>query len=93
MRYAVLGANLNYFLSAPLTRLTLGTDPLERNALEFRRKAAIEFLGQAIFIDRVYGARVAARVLAATPMPEIKAIEIGINPLCNKEMHEPSLKK
>jgi len=93
MRYAVLGANLNYFLSAPLTRLTLGTDPLERRALEFRRQKAIEFLGQAIFIDRKHGARVAARVLAATPMPEIKAIEIGINPLCNKEMHEPSLKK
>jgi TetR/AcrR family transcriptional regulator len=93
MRYAVLGANLNYFLSAPLTRLTLGTDPLERSALELRRKAAIEFLGQAIFIDREHGARVAERVLAATPMPEINAIEIGNSPLSNKELHEPSLKK
>jgi hypothetical protein len=43
-------------------------------ALEFRRKVAIEFLGQAIFIDREHGARVAARVLATTPMPEISAI-------------------
>jgi TetR/AcrR family transcriptional regulator len=93
MRYAVLGANLNYFLSAPLTRLTLGTDPLERSELEHRRKAVVDYLGQAIFIDREHGARVAARVLAATPMPEIKAIEIGNNPLCNKELHEPSLKK
>jgi hypothetical protein len=43
---------------------------LERTALEFRRKAAVEFLGQAIFIDREHGAAMAARVLAETPMPE-----------------------
>jgi TetR/AcrR family transcriptional regulator len=70
IRHAALGANVFYFLSAPLMRLVTGADPLERGALEFRRKAAIEFLGQSIFIDREHGARVAARVLAATPMPE-----------------------
>jgi TetR/AcrR family transcriptional regulator len=70
MRYSALGANLLYFLSAPLVRLAFGFDPLERGELEFRRKAAIEYLGQAIFIDREHGARVAERVLAATPMPE-----------------------
>ncbi|MGA3160627.1 MAG: TetR/AcrR family transcriptional regulator [Terracidiphilus sp.] len=69
MRYTALGANLFYFLSAPLMRLAYGTEPLERGALELRRKAAIEFLGQAIFIDREQGARVAARVLATMPMP------------------------
>jgi TetR/AcrR family transcriptional regulator len=93
MRYAALGANILYFLSAPLTRLAFGTDPLERGELERRRKAVVEFLGQAIFIDRKHGARVAQRVLAVTPMPEINAIEIGKNPTCNKELHEPSLKK
>ena len=74
MRYAALGANVFYFLSAPLTRLAFGTDPLERGALEFRRKAVIEYLGQALFIDREHGARVAARVLAATPMPSPNGI-------------------
>ena len=93
MRYAVLGANLNYFLSAPLTRLTLGTDPLERSELEHRRKSAVEYLGQAIFIDRDHGARVAERVLAETPMPEISAMEIGNTPPRNKELHETSLKE
>ena len=68
--YAALGANVFYFLSAPVMRMVLEIDPLERSALEFRRKAAIEYLGQTIFIDREHGARVAARVLAATPMPE-----------------------
>ncbi|HEY1208604.1 MAG TPA: TetR/AcrR family transcriptional regulator [Terracidiphilus sp.] len=93
MRYASLGGNVFYFLSAPLTRLVIRIDPLGRGELEIRRKAAIEFLGQAIFINREHGARVAERVLAATPMPEINAIEIGNSPLSNKELHEPSLKK
>jgi TetR/AcrR family transcriptional regulator len=70
IRYAALGANVFYFLSAPLTRLITGIDPLERSALESRRIATVEFLGQSIFRDRENGARVAARVLAATPMPE-----------------------
>jgi TetR/AcrR family transcriptional regulator len=93
MRYAALGANLLYYLSAPLIKLAMGTDPLEPRELELRRKAAVEYLGQTIFTDREHGARVAARVLAATPMPEIKAIKIESNPPCNKELHEPSLKK
>jgi TetR/AcrR family transcriptional regulator len=70
IRYAALGANVFYFLTAPLVRLAFGFDPLERGELEHRRKAAVEYLGQAIFIDREHGAQIAARVLAATPMPE-----------------------
>jgi TetR/AcrR family transcriptional regulator len=72
--YAALGANVFYFLSAPMMRLIDGADPLEPAALEFRRKVAIEYLGQAIFVDREYGAAVAQRVLASTPMPERIAI-------------------
>jgi TetR/AcrR family transcriptional regulator len=68
--YAALGANVFYFLSAPMMRLIDGADPLEPAALEFRRKVAIEYLGQAIFVDREYGAAIAKRVLASTPMPE-----------------------
>jgi len=67
--YAALGANVFYFLSAPMVGIMLERNPLERGAMEFRRKAAIEFLGLAIFIDRKHGAEVATRVLAATPMP------------------------
>jgi TetR/AcrR family transcriptional regulator len=67
--YAVLGANVFYFLSAPVMRILTNKNPFERNALEFRRKAAMEYLGKTIFIDRRHGARVAARVLASTPMP------------------------
>jgi len=66
---AALGANVFYFLSAPMMSLLLDTDPFDHDALEFRRKSAIEYLGNTIFIDREHGARVAARVLASTPMP------------------------
>lgn len=72
--YAALGGNVFYFLSAPMMRLIGAANPFERSALEFRRKAAIEYLGQTIFVDREHGARAAARVLAATPMPESNAI-------------------
>lgn len=67
--YATLGANVFYFLSAPMMRLIGARDPFDRSALEFRRKAAIEYLGQTLFIDHEHGAQVAARVLAASPMP------------------------
>jgi TetR/AcrR family transcriptional regulator len=74
MLCAGIGANVFYYLSAPLIGLALEFEPLKRSALKFRRKAAIEYLGQTIFIDREHGAQVAARVLAVTPMPGSKAV-------------------
>lgn len=68
--YAALGANIFYFLSSPMIGIMMGLNPLERSALELRRKAAIEFLGQTIFTDRSHGAAVAASVLHSAPMPE-----------------------
>jgi TetR/AcrR family transcriptional regulator len=82
IRYAALGANVLYFLSAPLMGMVTGTDLLERSALERRRKTAIEYLGQTIFTDREHGARVAARVLAATPMPTDGGIRHQTTPQC-----------
>jgi TetR/AcrR family transcriptional regulator len=70
MIYAAFGANAFYYLSAPVMGLLMDFDPFEPGALEFRRRAAVEYLGQTIFVDREHGARVAARVLAAVPMPK-----------------------
>jgi TetR/AcrR family transcriptional regulator len=67
---SALGANVFYFLSAPVWRLVLPVDPFDREVLRARRTAVAEFLGQALFIDRKHGAELAARVLADTPMPE-----------------------
>ena len=93
MRYAALGANLNYFLSAPLTQLAMGIDPLEQGELARRRKLAVDYLGQTIFTDREHGARVAARVLAAAPMPKTPANNRKHDRPCNNNCPEPSLKK
>jgi TetR/AcrR family transcriptional regulator len=68
--YAVFGPNVFYFLSAPMMRVIAEADSFHPSALEFRRKVSVEFLGQAIFLDRVHGAHVAALILADTPMPQ-----------------------
>lgn len=69
MHLSSLGANVFYFLSAPVWRRVLPNDPLDPEVLMQRRQALVEYLGQALFIDRQHGAKVAARVLADTPMP------------------------
>jgi TetR/AcrR family transcriptional regulator len=76
---AALGANVFYFLSAPVWRLIVPFEPFDPEALRARRAALVEFLGQALFIDRNKGAELAAKVLADTPMPqsgEIKGFEV-----------------
>ena len=70
--YSVLGANVLYFLSAPMMRLMLSFDPMENAAIESRRKAAVQFLGNALFVDRAHGARLARRVIADMPMPRTR---------------------
>ena len=72
LQLASIGANVMYFLAAPVWRMVLGGEPLTREALAIRRKLLVEFLGQAIFQDRQRGAELAARVLADTQMPDIQ---------------------
>jgi TetR/AcrR family transcriptional regulator len=68
--YSIFGANVFYFLSAPMMQLALPFNPFDPDALELRRKAAVHFLGMALFTDRAHGARLANRVLAEMPMPK-----------------------
>jgi TetR/AcrR family transcriptional regulator len=70
--YSVLGANVLYFLSAPMMRLMLPFDPMDPAAIESRRKAAAQYIGNTLFIDRAHGARLVKRVLADMPMPKAK---------------------
>jgi TetR/AcrR family transcriptional regulator len=67
-----LGANVFYFLSAPVWGMMRKCDPFDAAALRVRRSALVEFLGQAIFTDRRRGAKLAARVLADMPIPEVR---------------------
>ena len=68
---AALGANVFYFLSAPVWAPIMPFDPFAPDVLAERRRALVRFLGQALFLDREHGARLAEQVLADTPMPEI----------------------
>ena len=72
IQLSTLGANVFYFLSAPVWRLVSGEDPLTVEALVARRKYIVDFLGQALFTDRQHGAELAAKVFADTPMPLIE---------------------
>ena len=69
-QYAATGANVFYFVSAPLMKMVVGFDPLERSGARGPAHQAVEFLGMTLFVDRAHGAEVAARVLASSPMPE-----------------------
>jgi TetR/AcrR family transcriptional regulator len=73
---AALGANVFYFLSAPALRLTMPEfNPFDWETLRQRRRSLVEFLGQAIFVNRSSGAELAARVLADSPMPAGEEIQ------------------
>ena len=56
--YSSFGANVFYFLSAPMMRAASlqPFDPFAPIALVSRRKAAVQFLGNALFVDRAHGA-------------------------------------
>jgi TetR/AcrR family transcriptional regulator len=70
--YSMFGANVFYFLSAPMMRLALPFHPFDIKAIESRRKAAVRFLANALFVDREHGAKLAKRVLADMPTPRVK---------------------
>ncbi len=74
--YVALGANVFYFLSAPIVQMALPFKPLETRALKERREAAVKFLGSAIFRNRAHGAKLAHLVLADMPMPQIKNLQL-----------------
>ena len=74
--YSMLGANVFYFLSAPMMRLALPFHPLNKASIASRRNAAIHFLGSALFADRARGAKLAKDVLATTPMPKLRKSQV-----------------
>lgn len=69
---ASLGTNVFYFMSSQLWRELLPYDPFSPEVLAERRKTVVQFLGLAVFQDRKHGAELAEKVLADTPMPEIR---------------------
>jgi hypothetical protein len=71
-----------------MMRLIAETNAFDPSALEFRRNATVEFLGLAVFTDRRHGARLAARVLADTPMPKLDPAGKNESQIRAPELHE-----
>ncbi len=66
---AILGANANYFLTAPIFKIALETDPLCRQSLEEQRCGIVKFWATTLFSDPEKGAQAAALVLEELPFP------------------------
>ncbi len=69
--YSTYGSNVFYFMSAPMMRLSLSFEPFDPAIIKLRRNASVQFLGNALFVDRAHGAKLVRRVLAAMPMPAV----------------------
>lgn len=89
MLYASLGANVFYFLSAPMMQLLHSRDLFAPDQVAARRIAAVEFLGQALFTDRKRGVHLAQAVLASMPMPAMTGREVP-DPLVGGTNHAGS---
>jgi AcrR family transcriptional regulator len=75
---AILGANANYFLTAPIFKIALGTEPLCRQSLEQQRSGIVEFWATVLFANPETGAQAAARVLQELPFPEMPGGEVSL---------------
>jgi TetR/AcrR family transcriptional regulator len=73
--YSTFGANVFYFLSAPIMELALPFGPLSPKALKMRREIAVQFLGTALFTDRAAGEQLANRILREMPMPRLTNVQ------------------
>lgn len=76
--YSIFGANVFYFLSAPMMEMALPLEPFGTKALKMRRELAVQFLGTALFTDRATGAKLADRILREMPMPRAKNMQARI---------------
>jgi TetR/AcrR family transcriptional regulator len=74
--YAIFGANVFFFMSAPMLGPLLSVQLFDMESLRLRRRSAVEFLSNALFVDRAHGARLAKRVLAEMPMPDVKDFQL-----------------
>jgi AcrR family transcriptional regulator len=73
---AILGANANYFLTAPIFKIALQTDPLSREGLEEQRSGIVEFWATVLFTNPETGAQAAKRVLEEVPFFEMPSGEV-----------------
>jgi len=74
---AILGANANYFLTAPIFKIAFEADPLSHQSVEEQRSGIVMFWATALFVDPEKGALAAARVLRELPFPGSSSGEVN----------------
>ena len=85
--YSIFGANVFYFLSAPMMEMALPFEALDPKALKLRREVIVHFLGTALFTDRTAGIKLADRILREMPMPRVTNVQAQTeNPLARRKM-------
>jgi TetR/AcrR family transcriptional regulator len=67
----VVGMNVFYFISAPIMRITRGVDAFSPESIRKQIGNSLDFIGAALFMDREYGIRLAKKIAAAPPFPEL----------------------
>jgi TetR/AcrR family transcriptional regulator len=75
--YSVLGANVFYFLSAPMMRRVADFDPLDEREIRRRRRSALLLLGASLFQNRAQGEQLAREVLRDTPPAPIRKWQLS----------------
>jgi TetR/AcrR family transcriptional regulator len=70
---SLTGANVFYFISAPFFREIAGKDPRDPDRLAQQRITLLDFAASVLFSDPDLGRRLAQRIQAETPGPQVRA--------------------
>ncbi len=62
----LIGMNVFYFLSAPITRMIRGVDPFAEASIRRHIATSLDFLAASLFVDREYGIKLAKKIAKAT---------------------------
>lgn len=79
----IVGINVFYFVSSPVSRMLNGVDPFSPQSIRSHIATSLDFLGASLFTDRAYGIKL-ARIVAAAPtalpckaIPSLRSVTDG----------------
>jgi TetR/AcrR family transcriptional regulator len=88
---AVIGLNVFYFVSAPITRTVRGADPFSARARRAHIASSLDWIGAAVFTDRRRGIALAKTIAEAPCAPHIRQrkADVGHPPQCKADVCHP----
>jgi TetR/AcrR family transcriptional regulator len=72
---AICGANVFFFINAPVISYVLECDTLSPESIKAQRKTVAEFVGCLFFSDSAHGLKIAKRVLTQMPAPQYREMQ------------------